>query len=263
MRVYLTDQAFVALTVAAVEVYKRECFGYLIGHMNDDACHVDMAVPLQSADRKFMEVSVHSHRVERVTQLMDEFHRWRQIGDFHSHPDYNGQTWEPILSQTDVSTMGKKFVSIVISLKETARRSNWRYDRKGNLSGTVGGYRLKLSAYYRGITENSVRQVALLCPFALSYQHERSVVDAFAQHGQNPEEALRIRVSRIRKLPYRLGTPEYDFLRHLQQARVSSLGEFIRVYRETNPGGPDPEQVSAAVGFFQEFRSMGLVELVH
>ncbi len=263
MRVYLSDQAFVALTVAAVEVYKRECFGYLLGHMTDDACHVDMVVPLQSAERKFMEVSVQTRRVERVSDLMQEFHRWKKVGDFHSHPDYAGQTWEPILSDTDVSTMGKRFVSIVISLSESPRRSKWRYDKKGNLTGTAGGYRLKMSAYYRGITADSVRQVALLCPFALSYQHEKSLVSSFSPKGQNPEEALKIRVSRMRKLPYSSGTPEYDLMRHLQTSRAASLAEFIRVYRETSPGGDDPKIVSKAVEYFQEFRSLGLVELLH
>ncbi|MCW5829151.1 MAG: Mov34/MPN/PAD-1 family protein [Deltaproteobacteria bacterium] len=273
MRVYLSDQAFVALTVAAVEVYKRECFGYLLGHMTDDACHVDLAVPLQSAERKFMEVSVSTQRVGRVGQLMDEFHRWRKVGDFHSHPDYAGQTWEPILSDTDVATMGKRFVSVVISLHETGRRSHWKYDRKGNLSGTVSGYRLKMSAYYRGITEGSVRQVALLCPFAVSYQREKTVVDAFARPGVNPEESLKIRVSRSRKLPYQPASPQYEFFRHLQTARASSLGEFIRVYGETRritvgrsgraAQQRDPQTVSAAVEYFQEFRSLGLVELLH
>lgn len=263
MRVYLSDQAFVALTVAAVEVYKRECFGYLIGNMTDDACHVDLAVPLQSAERKFMEVSVQTHRVERVAQLMEEFHRWKKIGDFHSHPDYAGQTWEPILSATDVATMEKKFVSIVISLVEAPRRSRWKYDRGGNLTGTVNGYRLKISAYYRGITADSVRQVPILCPFALSYQHDVKLIGSFARARRSPEEALKIRVTRARKLPYSTGSREYEFLRHLQSARASSFGEFIHVFRETCPAGNDSELVSAAVEYFQEFRSLGLVELVH
>ena len=63
MEAYLSENAFVGLLVSTVEVYRRECFGILLGHRESDRIMVDFVVPYQSAVRKFQEVHLLTYGV--------------------------------------------------------------------------------------------------------------------------------------------------------------------------------------------------------
>ena len=56
MTAYISQNAFWGLLISAVEVYKRECFGLLIGYRDrkgpEEMYIVEHAVPFQSAGRK-------------------------------------------------------------------------------------------------------------------------------------------------------------------------------------------------------------------
>ncbi len=56
MIAYISQNAFWGLLISAVEVYKRECFGLLIGYRDrrgpDEMYIVEHALPFQSAGRK-------------------------------------------------------------------------------------------------------------------------------------------------------------------------------------------------------------------
>ena len=70
MEVYLSENAFVGLLVSTVEVYRRECFGILLGHREPDRIMADFVVPYQSAVRKFQEVHMDWGRGQRVVDAV-------------------------------------------------------------------------------------------------------------------------------------------------------------------------------------------------
>ena len=86
MEVYLSENSFIGLLVSTVEVYRRECFGILLGHREPDRIMVDFVVPYQSAKRKFQEVHMDWYRGQRVEEAVRATSRWELVGDYHSHP---------------------------------------------------------------------------------------------------------------------------------------------------------------------------------
>src|SRR3989304_4082877 len=66
MEVYLSENAFFGLLVSTIEVFRRECFGILLGHSTSERVFVEFAVPYQTANRKYREVHMDWKRSQRV-----------------------------------------------------------------------------------------------------------------------------------------------------------------------------------------------------
>ena len=63
MDVYISTNAFWALLVSAIEVYKKECFGILLGYRDSsDIYIVEHAISYQTAHRRHTSVEK-NHRV--------------------------------------------------------------------------------------------------------------------------------------------------------------------------------------------------------
>jgi hypothetical protein len=62
MEVYLSENAFVGLLVSTVEVYRRECFGILLGHLTAVYCLIEKRQHLRAKKRRGQHVmSVGNH----------------------------------------------------------------------------------------------------------------------------------------------------------------------------------------------------------
>lgn len=55
--VYISTDAFWSLSLAAVEVFKKECFGFLVGFQGPDRWVVQRAVAHQTATRSYFWVA--------------------------------------------------------------------------------------------------------------------------------------------------------------------------------------------------------------
>jgi proteasome lid subunit RPN8/RPN11 len=78
-------EAFFTCLNSAIEVYKRETFGFLFS--NKDKNTIDFAYTPQTAERKFNGANAEKKRIEHLVDLMEKDFGLIRIGIFHSHSD--------------------------------------------------------------------------------------------------------------------------------------------------------------------------------
>ncbi len=170
MKVYISETAFVNIILSAIEVYRKECLGILLGHkVGSNKYIVEYAVPYQSADRRYTEVRLKTMREQRLKKNLKFLTYISEIGDFHSH--CNG-TIE--LSNTDIEDMegSKNNISIIVSVTNQKKRIPWQSLKDGDISGNIGNdFSVRLSCYYIDRKKNKPSKAQLICPYALSFKY--------------------------------------------------------------------------------------------
>jgi len=174
MLAYISQNAFWGLLISAVEVYKRECFGLLIGYRDrqdgDDMFVIDHALPYQTARRRLRGVASNPRAHKRVERFLSKIPHLSVIGDFHSHTmwGYNRAASHP--SETDRQSMFPDHVYLILSVNDRLREVPWNYNDDGSLSGTTDDHYFRLTAYaINGGGEP--RRVPILCPYAIGFDH--------------------------------------------------------------------------------------------
>jgi len=133
-----------------VEVYKRECFGLVIGYRDrkgpEQRYIIEHAVPYQSAGRR--------HRTSRTTArasahraLPPEHPANVRDRDFHSHTMWGYSRAASSPSETDLEGMKSENVYVILSVNDRLREVPWSYNDDGSLSGTTDDHHFRLTAY--------------------------------------------------------------------------------------------------------------------
>ena len=167
MEVYLSENAFIGLLVSTVEVYRRECFGILLGHREPERIMVDFVVPYQSAQRKFQEVHMDWHRSQRIEEAVRVTSRWEMVGDYHSHPMYGEKKATTKLSGVDIKDFRDEGTSIIVAINDGHRQQRWGYVKGGLISGSINGYSIRMVSYHR--EGEAIVRVPLVCPYAVGF----------------------------------------------------------------------------------------------
>src|SRR5215468_4265316 len=106
MTAYISQNAFWGLLISAVEVYKRECFGLLIGYRDqkedEDRYIIEHAVPYQTAGRRHKGVVSNPRAHKRIERFLANIPQLSVIGDFHSHTMWGYSKAANALSQIDL-----------------------------------------------------------------------------------------------------------------------------------------------------------------
>jgi proteasome lid subunit RPN8/RPN11 len=172
MIAYISQNAFWGLLISAVEVYKRECFGLLIGYRDrrgpEEMYIVEHALPFQSAGRKHRGVVSNPRAHRRIERFLSNIPQLSVIGDFHSHTmwGYNRAASHP--SETDRQGMVRENVYVIVSVNDRLREVRWNYNDDGSLSGTTDDHYFRLTAYtVNGSGE--ARRMPIVCPYALGF----------------------------------------------------------------------------------------------
>jgi proteasome lid subunit RPN8/RPN11 len=172
MTTYISQNAFWGLLISAVEVYKRECFGLLIGYRDrrgtDESFIVEHAVPFQSAGRKHKGVVSNPRAHKRIERFLANIPHLSVIGDFHSHTMWGYSRAASHPSETDLQGMAPDNVYIIVSVNDRLRVVPWNYNDDGSLSGTTDAHHFRLTAY----TVNGAREpkrTPILCPYAIGF----------------------------------------------------------------------------------------------
>jgi proteasome lid subunit RPN8/RPN11 len=168
MDIYLSENAFVGLVVSTIEVYRKECFGVLLGQSTPGRVLVDFVVPYQTANRKYREVHVDLLRSQRVEEAVRTTSRWECLGDYHSHPMYGTARATTTLSAIDRKFLKDGNVAIVVAINDSARKQRWSYVMGGGLSGGVNGYNIRIAGYYK--THGVIARAPIHCPYAIGFQ---------------------------------------------------------------------------------------------
>jgi proteasome lid subunit RPN8/RPN11 len=172
MTAYISQNAFWGLLISAVEVYKRECFGLLIGYRDrkgpQDMFIIEHAVPFQSAGRRHKGVVANPRAHRRIERFLSNIPQLSVIGDFHSHTMWGYSRAASHPSETDLEGMVAENVYVIVSVNDRLREVPWQYNDDGSLSGTTDDHYFRLTAYtMNGGGEQ--RRLPILCPYALGF----------------------------------------------------------------------------------------------
>ena len=172
MTVYVSQNAFWGLLISAVEVYKRECFGLLIGYRDrkghDEMFIVEHALPFQTAGRRHKGVVSNPRAHKRIERFLRNMPHLSVIGDFHSHTMWGYSRAASHPSATDQDGMKPEHVYVIVSINDRLREVPWNYNDDGSLSGTTDEHYFRLTAY----TLNGAimpRRIPILCPYAIGF----------------------------------------------------------------------------------------------
>ena len=148
MQVYLNENVFIGLILSAVEVYKKECFGLLLGYRNPDKFIVEHAIPYQSVKRGHSWTELRPEKWRVITEVLKNFPKLDVIGDFHSHTMYRDIRAHVTLSSDDIKYMGEDDIQIVIAVNENKRSRSRLFQFDHTVSGSLDKYQFKIAAYY-------------------------------------------------------------------------------------------------------------------
>ncbi|MFZ5908234.1 MAG: Mov34/MPN/PAD-1 family protein [Nitrospirota bacterium] len=164
MRLYLSENAFIDLLLSSAEVYKRECFGFLLGYRLEDRFIVEHAFSIQTANRKHRAVTYNRKNHRKIEPILAKFDKLQKIGDFHSHTQFGSAKGLPIPSQEDIQSMVENNIYVIIAINNNEKTMSWGENRDGTISGSVSNFFFKISAHYLNST-TSVRRATIHCPF--------------------------------------------------------------------------------------------------
>jgi len=165
MKVYLSENAFMGLLLSSAEVFKKESLGYLLGYRLHDRFIIEYAFSLQSARRKRRGVILHHRDKKKIEPILSKFVKLQIVGDFHSHTPYGDAKGIPVPSSEDIKGMEKDNLYIIIAINELNSTKIWKENKDGSISGSMGNFFFKISAYFYPDVNSIPRRSTIYCPF--------------------------------------------------------------------------------------------------
>ena len=169
MRVILKEEAFCTIVISSVNTYHREWYGLLVGHTDTDEFYIESVIPILAVRSGYEYVFPHQEKLKIVRRIVPTLILGREmLGDVHSHPGRNNDRAFPKPSKADVeeSTIGEVYLIAGINPKKHHRA--WKANADGRLSGTVGDFHIKLTAYHlTGTGDHNWAWAPIICPFAV------------------------------------------------------------------------------------------------
>lgn len=169
--VYIEKEPFKHMLLAAVDVFKKECFGYVFGRKPtriNNRYRVTDVIVLQSVirgkdsrARKFTEIDHMKRSRQRMFEIFDSYSRlYPLLGDFHSHPEYGTDPRSVELSDRDIMDMKDaswcKIAFVIRISTRTKERLEWYQKQDGGVRGSFGCYVVDVNVY-RLIKDNGDR----------------------------------------------------------------------------------------------------------
>jgi proteasome lid subunit RPN8/RPN11 len=169
VEVFISSNAFWALLISAIEVYKRECFGLLLGYRDGGNSYiVEHAISYQTAYRRHTSVEKNGRASKRMEKFLANLGHLSVIGDFHSHTGWGDLKGVGSLSRQDLVDMDHGNLYMIIVANDKKRSSAWQYHGDGTLSGTVDDYHFRIGGYYLDDFSRPKR-ADIFCPYAIGF----------------------------------------------------------------------------------------------
>jgi len=165
--VFLSDKAFIGLVLSAIEVYRDECLGSLLGYNISNRIVVEYVIPYQTAKRKPTGVEPNWKRESRVQEILPSLLQLHHVGYFHSHTQWGEQKASAKLSDTDIEGMVPTQIEIVIAVNDSKRKTDW-YKLEKQLCGSIGKYNLRLACHYKR-KNGTITHYPILCPYVMGF----------------------------------------------------------------------------------------------
>ena len=165
MKVYLSENAFMGLLLSSAEVFKKESLGYLLGYRLYDRIIVEYAFSLQSAKRKRRGVIFHRRDQKKILSILSNFAKLEIVGDFHSHTPYGNAKGIAMPSPEDIKAMEKENLYLIIAINEGLTSRSWKENKDRSISGSMGSFFFKISAYFYPYVNSIPRRAPIYCTF--------------------------------------------------------------------------------------------------
>ena len=168
MEVHLSEIAFTGMLLAALEAFRKESYGLLLGQQTKDCLVIQYAIPYQTARRHNSWVQRNEAAHGRMEKFLANLHHLNLIGDFHSHTSRAGHVALCRLSALDKQSLHNQGVCLVLAMNPRVKYQPWRYNCDGSISGTVEDFFVKIGAWHGGANGQASR-AQLVCPFAIGF----------------------------------------------------------------------------------------------
>jgi proteasome lid subunit RPN8/RPN11 len=160
MQVYLNENVFMGMVLSCVEVYKKECFGLLLGYRTPGKYIVEHAIPYQTVRRGHSWAELRSDKWKVLQEILKNFPKLDILGDYHSHTMYRDVKAQVSLSRDDIAYMDPEDLQIVIAVNENRRTRVWSLNSDRTISGSIDKFYFKIAAYYfPNPPEKKIRQL--------------------------------------------------------------------------------------------------------
>jgi len=167
--IFLSDKAFIGIILSAIEVYKYECLGALLGYNLRNRIVVEYAIPYQTAKRKPSQVEPNWRRETQVQEILPQLLQLQHIGYFHSHTQRGEQEATSRPSNQDIKSMIPGQIEIIVAVNDAKKRLVWNRSKEGGLYGTIGNYRIKIAAFYKRKKDQEIMRYPIMCPYVLGF----------------------------------------------------------------------------------------------
>ncbi len=164
MPIYITEDAFITLTLSAIETsIKYEATGLLFGHKTGDTYYLQNAIPYQIAKRTSDSVCISPAKQRRIRRVFKNYMKYKIIGEFHTHPEGSVK-----LSEADKAVIRNSDyeLEIVVAITKGELNNPWQY-KKGILSGSIDKYYIEIGCWR--VREKTITKLSLRCPFAVGF----------------------------------------------------------------------------------------------
>ncbi len=149
MEAYLQLPAFLAIVSSAVETFRKETIGYLIGIKGEHKFMVEYAIPYLTAESGYDHSTIDMKRAQRINEILKKFSEGLEfIGDYHSHTVFGESEATVKPSTTDLVTTAAGELNLICAINLKKRAVAWRENRHGSLVGSVGEYHIEIGGYY-------------------------------------------------------------------------------------------------------------------
>ena len=160
MKINIEPSALINLVLSAVEKYKKETIGLLIGKREESVFSVKGAFSEQGTHTTY-SFSYHNEKFIKKIQEDWTFHQWTIIGDYHSHTQRGQARALPTPSGEDIADMNKYKLYLIIAINENKKYKIWKHSSK-IITGKFGKHDIEIAAYILKNGDKSLR-VKLLC----------------------------------------------------------------------------------------------------
>lgn len=156
--VQITIGALLTMVLSTAEVYKKECYGLVLGTVDKDKYNVMSVAPIQKASRDFKEVRPGdwSNIVKKNRGLFGQ----RILGDYHSHTQYGEARGGTRLSEEDIASAEHDLI-FVIAANDVVKKRKWIGTQTGLITGTFDLISFSIKVYQTG---DKVVPLPLICP---------------------------------------------------------------------------------------------------
>lgn len=154
--VHIRKEAFLILAWAAIETFKKECYGFFLGYLpnaENNFYSITDAIPLQKVERHYDEIRQHPRAEKRLKKFLSDINIIypKHLGFFHSHTEWGKEPPIVDLSNLDKEELIKSGLDLVIIITIASRRKGhkmaWEVLPNGSVKGAFDKYILQFNVY--------------------------------------------------------------------------------------------------------------------